>query len=227
MKNIKKTPRKISVLKEDAQSFELLVEEAGLEEAFSYPITSLPLSIAHPDGTLRQGNKSNFRNQLIKDCPSSKSEILPMAAWWINDGMALFRTVKSKNTYREWSNCVAKTAFLPALEYNAIQVEIVNDQYLRQSIKSEARDIRGDGKASHRVHISSVDQKMLSGKVWEAFFHNGENKEDLISLACSYYKSEKSPFSSIAVKKLWKITRGTIETSTRCNNEEADTRLIP
>ena len=98
----------------------------SLEEAFSYPITSLPLSIAHPDGTVRQGNKSNFRNQLIKDCLSSKSEIPPMAARWIYDDMTLFRTVKSKNTYREWFNCVARTAFLSAVEYNVIQVEIVN-----------------------------------------------------------------------------------------------------
>ena len=35
----------------------------------------------------------------------------------------------------------AKTAFLPTLEYNVIQVEIVNDQYLRQSIKSGTQDI--------------------------------------------------------------------------------------
>ena len=67
MKKIKKTPRKITVLKEDVQAFGLLVEKAvSLEEAFSYPITSLPLSIAHSDGTLRQGNKSIFRNLLIK-----------------------------------------------------------------------------------------------------------------------------------------------------------------
>ena len=97
--------------------------------------------------------------------------------------MALFRTVKLKNTYREWFNCVLRKA-LPTLEHNAIKVEIVNDQYLRQNTKSGTRGIRGDGKASHRVHISSVDQKMLSGKEREAFFHNGENKEDLISLAC-------------------------------------------
>ena len=55
---------------------------------------------------------------------------------------------------------------------------------------------------------------MLNGKEWEAFFHNGENKEDLISLACSYYKSEegrkvrvlkkviKDPSSTLIISKL-------------------------
>ena len=67
MKKIRKTPKKISVLKEDVQAFGLLMEKAvNLEGAFSYPIKSLPLIIAHPDGTLRQVNKSNFLNQLIK-----------------------------------------------------------------------------------------------------------------------------------------------------------------
>ena len=73
---------------------------------------------------------------------------------------------------------------------------------------------------------------MLSGKEWEAFFHNGENKEDLISLACSYYKSEegrklfKVPLLINSGEKKWKITRCTIETFPRCNHGEADTRLI-
>ena len=68
-------------------------------------------------------------------------------------------------------------------------------------------------------------------KSWKHSFI-GENKEDLISLACSYYKSEegrklfKVPLLINSGEKTWKITRGTIETFPQCNHEEADTRLI-
>ncbi len=48
----KKTPKAISILKEDRQAFGLLVAKAtSLEEAFSFPITTLPLSISNLDGT--------------------------------------------------------------------------------------------------------------------------------------------------------------------------------
>ena len=70
-------------------------------------------------------------------------------------------------------------------------------------------------------------------KNWKhSFVLNGENKEDLISLACSYYKYEeggklfKVPLLINSGEKTWKITRSTIETFPRCNHEEADTRLI-
>ena len=61
MKKLKVTPRALSVLKEDAQAFGLLVEKAvSLDEAFQYPITTFPLSLAYPEGNLRQGNKANM-----------------------------------------------------------------------------------------------------------------------------------------------------------------------
>ena len=73
---------------------------------------------------------------------------------------------------------------------------------------------------------------MLSGKEWEAFFHNGENKEDLIAVACSYYKSDegkklfKVPLIINSGEETWKITGITIEPFPRCNHEEANTRII-
>ena len=127
---------------------------------------------------------------------------------------------------------VAKIASFPAHESQAVQIDIVNDQYLRQSTKSGTRVIRADGEVSQRVHIKSVDQKMLSGKEWEEFFHNGENKEDLIALACSFYKSEEGrelfriPLVINSGEEVWKISRNTIEMLPRCNHEEADTRLV-
>ena len=61
IKRRKQAARAIAVLKEDIQAFGLLVEKSlSLEETLQYPITSVPLSLAYPDGHLRQGNKSNL-----------------------------------------------------------------------------------------------------------------------------------------------------------------------
>ena len=49
----KKTCSAVSVLKEDRQAFGVLVGKAAtLEEAFTFPITSIPLSLATPEGSL-------------------------------------------------------------------------------------------------------------------------------------------------------------------------------
>ena len=63
IKKKKRKPRAVEVLKEDKQAFGILVGKAiSNEEAFSHPLTSLPLSIATCEGNLYQGDKADFRN---------------------------------------------------------------------------------------------------------------------------------------------------------------------
>ena len=160
VKKKKKPPRAISILKEDKQAFGLLCAKAvSLEEAFNFPITSIPLSLAYPVGSLRQSDKSSFRNWLIDETPSSRLNTAPTDARWIFDGMALFRSVKCARTYREYFINVLRTAVPPA-GARPIQIEIVNDQYFDVSTKDDTRLSRGEGVVSRRVRISSVDQHM-------------------------------------------------------------------
>ncbi len=60
----KKPPIKaVSVLKKDCQAFGLILAKAiSLEDAFCFPITSVPLALATPDGSLRQSDKASLRN---------------------------------------------------------------------------------------------------------------------------------------------------------------------
>ena len=63
VKKTKKQPRTISILKEDTQAFGVICAKAvSLEEASDFPITSIPFSLAYPEGSLRQSDKSHFRN---------------------------------------------------------------------------------------------------------------------------------------------------------------------
>ena len=46
----------------------LLSKDINLSEAFQYPITAVPLSIAATENQLRQSNKCLLRNFLIDKC---------------------------------------------------------------------------------------------------------------------------------------------------------------
>ena len=51
----------------------IAAKPTDLHEAFSYPITSLPLSIASPDSNLHQSDKAGFRNYIMKSSNSVSS----------------------------------------------------------------------------------------------------------------------------------------------------------
>ena len=109
----KKTPKAVSILKEDRQAFGILVgKAASIEEAFAYPITTIPLSLATPGGELRQGDKAALRNFMIKES-NSDVKTPPENARWIIDGMALFRSIKPKETYSTWFKSAIRCANPP------------------------------------------------------------------------------------------------------------------
>ena len=89
------------MLKEDRQAFGLLISKAEtLEEAFKYPLTAVPLSIAETSSTLRQDDKAGFRNFLINDSNAAVSTFI-YGATWIYDGMAVIRSLKAQPTFGE------------------------------------------------------------------------------------------------------------------------------
>ena len=64
-------------MKEDRQAFGILVAKSvNINEAFKFPIISLPLAVANPDGSLRQGDRASLRNLLIENS-SSSSTVIP------------------------------------------------------------------------------------------------------------------------------------------------------
>ena len=61
MRESKKLKKKKERKKEDKQAFGVIAAKpTDLHEAFSYRITSLPLSIASPDSNLFQSGKAGF-----------------------------------------------------------------------------------------------------------------------------------------------------------------------
>ena len=86
----------MAVIQEDRQGFGwLLCNNTNLHHALQYPITSIPLSLANPDGFLRSAPKNLFRNELIALAKATESKP-PENARWIVDNMAVLRYSEAK-----------------------------------------------------------------------------------------------------------------------------------
>ncbi len=126
IKKKQKAKASIGILKEDKQAFGLMVSKSvSMEEAFNFPITSVPLSIATTEYSLRQSDKSQFRNLLIKESDST-TDVVPKRCAWLTDGMAAIRSLKAKTTYREFIDCLVQFV-TPSRELEPNSVGIIND----------------------------------------------------------------------------------------------------
>ena len=200
------------MMKEDCHAFGVIAAKAvSPEEAFAYPITSVPLAIANLDNTLRQTEKSCFRNMLI-----------------LEFRMAAVRTIKPKKVYKDWLQKLI-TFVEPPKDSCPSLVGFINDTYREISIKNGIRILR---EAGRNKHIDGFEQHMPQGLKWVEFLSNNFNKEELINLISQYLQSDdirKSfthPFIVTCGEGAYNIpAQGQITTSI-CNHEEADTRLV-
>ena len=129
-----KVTKIISSLMEDRQDFGAMTGKSkSPEELLSYPLTSVPLALASPDGDLRQGSKAPLRNHLIEDADALTSQPAT-GAFWIVEGMAVVRSVLRKETWGEYA-----TAFFsfctPGRDSFPLRLGIVFDCYKESNIK--------------------------------------------------------------------------------------------
>ena len=222
-----KRAKKVDILLEEKQAFGIIISKCKTkEEGFSYPMTSLPLSIANPNGSMYSADKSKFRNNLIGSFFTEKGN--SNALWIIDAGYAI-RQIKPQETYKQYFQDLLEW-ILPDDNLNPSSVVIAVDDYRKHSTKEGERRSRRDGKdEGKRVHVTGVDQKMPKGKVkWADFLSNGENKNDLMGLFGEYLKSneaiEKANGLDVVFcgrRKIWNFGHEIGE----CNHEEADTKI--
>ena len=130
------------------------------------------MSIATTENELRQGSKSILRNFIIDECKSVENTP-PKNARLIYDALAIMRTLKPCETYESWFLKLYNIRIQNTK--NPISIELINDKYVKDSIKSSTRIKRGE--ECKRVHLTSDKQKMLKGKDWNIFFNNILNKQ--------------------------------------------------
>eukprot|EP00794_Sanderia_malayensis_P021307 gene21307-biopygen16343 len=145
--------------------------------------------------------------------------------------MAAIRSIKAKETYREW--LIALVTFVtPSADASPLSIELINDTYRYRSIRAKNGTRLKRGNTPQRTYIEAIDQKMLQSNSWLSFFNHIENKKDLIRLGSKFFRSEegrqqlKLPLVFTEQEKLWEITRDGVSESIGCNHEEADSRLV-
>eukprot|EP00794_Sanderia_malayensis_P005059 gene5059-5718_t len=186
LKKVKKQPKAVSILKQDRQAFRtLLTKSINLETAFQHPLTEVPLSLATPGGELRQAPKHLLRNDIIEEA-NDITNVCPENARWLIDGIAAMRCVKARETYKEWLRALLKFS-TPPLQSRPLSVEIINNTYRKDSVKSGTRQRRCE--ESSRIHIQGYDQKMLQGNAWNSVFNNIENKTELVELTANFFQT--------------------------------------
>lgn len=156
-------------------SYELKTgSKVDFEKALCYPLSPLPLSICHPDGTRRKTNKAKLKDIILKDVTAMNDiEENCVNDVAIVDMMAILNTFTSiPKTYSDLAD-----KFVRALPRNYFRVDIVADTYKSTSIKALERKLRGE---SEKIHIASLESKTPGD--FSRILKNGENKERLIEL---------------------------------------------
>ena len=175
----------MAIMKEDRQAFGLIISKAiSLEDAFMYPITSVPLALATTENGLRQSDKASFRNFLINTANSEIPEV-PKYCTWLVDGMAVVRSMKPKNTYQKFYESLLNF-ITPDTKYEPKGIVFCSDVYKVRSVKDGCRTDRG--LPGPRICIDGFEQRMMKGQNWQEFLHNKENKNDLLHMLCEFIK---------------------------------------
>ena len=200
--------------------------ESGIDidEALKYPLSPVPLAIAHADGEKRKTNKSDLYKHAVNPSLSSAARAnVDGSRIYILDLAALLRsTVKIPNTFEDLAMQILNG--IPML-FSTIYVAC--DTYRSVSIKSSERKSRGDGEKllirSAKVRIPQDFQKFLS---------NGANKERLFELIENSWVENREKLSYRVVffarsDKCRKVTEdGASELEElRTDHEEADTKI--
>ena len=186
---VKATDDKIITLTTDRELFgRLLVvakqRDIDLREVLSYELSAVPVAIAHGDGSLRKTTKNSLMSGLEKNVavlPSLPPSLIPTA--FVVDAMALVQVMKSASSasFGQMGDqyCMHITRMLS--QNSCSQVDVVFDQYRKQSIKEGERHKRGQT-SSLEVKIYSDSTPIL--KQWGKYISNPRNKENLADFLC-------------------------------------------
>ena len=197
------------------------------EEGFSYPMTTLPMSIANTDGSLCSSDKARFRNELIDDLFTLHPNF---DALWIIDAGYAMRQDKPREIYREFYNDLLIWILQTATKCPN-KIIIALDDYRKESIKHGERKRRRNGKdEGRRIQVSGVEQKMPVGKMKSAeFLSNGDSKNDLMQLFGTYLRTKEAQrmLNNIEIvfsgrETIWSLKEKIYNEEGLSNHEEPD-----
>ncbi len=105
-------------------------------------------------------------------------------ARWLIDRMAAIRSIKAKETYREWLIALVNAVTLSS-DASPFSIELVKVTYRSTSVKNWTRQERGN--TAQSTYIQAINLKMLQGNSWSTFLNHVENKKDSTQLARKFF----------------------------------------
>ena len=172
--------------KQQGNAFQLLVksqqtaDKMDLRKLLTYLLVPVPYSIGLPDNFLAKTDKAKGLHYLIKDLDNVNTPEDPKSYMIIEDGNAIFHYMKKiPRNFEEISEMVLKTA----LQKSAVIFS--TDMYHDCLVKGVERKRRGCGEK-----LIVRGEKTRRPKDWKDFLTNDENKEQLIRLLLSTWRSK-------------------------------------
>lgn len=133
-----------------------MIHETNIEELLTYPLTPVPLSLCHLDGSACTTAKSKllscFKKEFNDDIGNAEVSII--------DGFYFLHLLAVKKNY----GLLSKYFLTEVTKGNAAEVHIIFDQYVTRSIKNIERTRRGADFHHFRVPVIAESVPILSSE---------------------------------------------------------------
>ena len=199
--------------------------DGDLDEFFRHENQGCPPSLSD-QGNLRLPKKKSELTECLQALTVPQSQMPRNLNLVIIDGAAVVNMVKpgTERTFSEY----AADSFIPYIRAqlsHVTRLDIVWDEYLKNSLKATTQGKRGTG-VRQRV---APDTKLPRN--WQEFLQVDQNKQELFKYLAECVTSidaEKQVISTHGkqVLSIMPISRDNIERLAPCNDEEADTRML-
>ena len=134
---------------------------------------SVLITLASPDGELRQGLEAALRNYLISKSNALSPVPLQKAKCTV-DGMSVIRTMQSWCTGGEFCQAFVQ-ACMPDKEFLPLALDIVMDTYGTCRIKEMTQNCRGT--TTRNIVVGGAGQAVPKSCNWATFLRDASTKQ--------------------------------------------------
>ena len=192
-----KVKEQMMTIKADRKTFARLMviqksRSVNLKDVLGYELSSVPLSLANPDGTLAKTTKVNLFHSLEALIPITS--LCPSNYPVIFDGMVLLQKIPSTfKTFGEISDYLLRKI----LSGSANTANFVTDHHLPRSIKSMERNRRS---MIGTIRVIPKRRDQPKPKQLQRFLANAENKLDFIKFLANEWSTNDNHVESSKTK---------------------------
>lgn len=156
-------------------------QTVDIEKLFSYPMTPIPLSLCHLDGSICSTAKSAMQGILRNDStlPAHVDVVLV-------DGFFILHSLQ--NVPQSFGN-ISKKILQTITNNNASSVHIIFDRYFSPSVKDYERDSRAECNRDGEYHISGPEQ--VRPEEFSKLLRKDKFKVALVKFLIDHWKSNE------------------------------------